>query len=53
MTILAADNTRAICRIQLKREGRWVSLALSIGGTWVQAIGSLCPPNASYMRWSG
>ncbi len=31
MTILAADNTRAICRIQLKREGRWVSLALSIG----------------------
>src|SRR4051794_32985323 len=31
MTLLAATDTRVICRIQLTGEGRWVSLALSLG----------------------
>lgn len=31
MTLFAANDSRAICRIQLTGEGRWVSLALSLG----------------------
>jgi hypothetical protein len=31
MTLLAANDRRVICRIQLTGEGRWVSLALSLG----------------------
>src|SRR5947209_5162951 len=31
MTLLAANDTRVICRAQLTGEGRWVSLALSLG----------------------
>jgi hypothetical protein len=32
MTPRAANDSRVICRIQLTGEGRWVSLALSLGG---------------------
>src|SRR6266851_5300354 len=31
MTLLAANDSRVLCRIQLTGEGRWVSLALSLG----------------------
>src|SRR5947209_20472954 len=31
MTPLAATDSRVICRVQLTGEGRWVSLALSLG----------------------
>jgi hypothetical protein len=31
MTLLASNDSRTICQIQLSKEGRWVSLALSLG----------------------
>ncbi|MBI3467336.1 MAG: hypothetical protein HY000_30370 [Planctomycetes bacterium] len=31
LTILTPNNTNLICRVQLKGEGRWVSLSLSLG----------------------
>jgi len=31
MTLLATNDTKVICRIQLTVEGRWISLALSLG----------------------
>ena len=30
MTLLATNDSRVICRIQLTGEGRWISLALSL-----------------------
>jgi len=30
MTLLASDDSKTICRIRLTKEGRWVSLALSL-----------------------